>query len=47
MSGIIAVGHKHIVSVLNTQEKDHIPSNPEQPRPALCCHGSANPFEEQ
>lgn len=45
MSGIIAVGHKHIVSVLNTQEKYHIPANPEQPNPVLCCCGSPNPFE--
>lgn len=31
MSGIIAVGHKHIVSVFNIQKTHHIPANPEHP----------------
>lgn len=31
MSGIIAVGHKHIMSVFNIQKTHHIPANPEHP----------------
>lgn len=45
MSGIIAVGNKHITSALNTEDKHHVRANPEKPSPVLCCCSPPSPLE--